>query len=330
MADKYLNSQGLSALRSWVLSKITESAGTGELASMFDVAMAEEYHVSNAADAPAVIANQLNLDGFDGRFGTSGITFKKPTVDVSSITWSQDVDENYDLTGTGTVRVYFGSAGSIAKTVRFKTPGEGKIYGVKGSNSSVAIDTGIAADYSYTFHVKGFGDTSTTVLMGAFISNSERTTFRILPSSGAAQQMWPNNQQYTGAQLGGITVTSLFEYWQKANSLRIVQGSIDSTITPSGNTDTGSVGANIFLLNEDGNSSRGYGTLIFAEILDSNSSQVAYFAPYKLHTGEVVIINTSGLTAQQIYECVELGDSATMASRILRPTGGTLIEVSSA
>lgn len=311
-------------IKQYILNK----CGSASLASMFDIAIHDVYYVTTESEAPTVIANDLNLDGFAIPIGTSGISWKKPTVTIPMIEWDTTVDENYDITGIGTVMVHFGDAGSISKTVTFKKLGDGKLYGVKGSNANVAIDTGIAADYSYTLHAKGFAETSTTVLIGAYVSNSERTTFRLLPSSNAAQQMWSNNTQYTSAQLGGITVTSLFEYWQKANSLRIVQGSIDSAIIPTGNTESGSVGANLFLLNEDANSARGYGTLLFAEILDANGDQIAYFAPFKLNSGEIVIINTRNLTAQQIYDIVQNGDGSSYASgRILRPSGGTLIEV---
>ncbi|MBQ6734851.1 MAG: hypothetical protein IJR00_08085 [Lachnospiraceae bacterium] len=308
--------------------RIVGTMAQGNLASLFEIAFQDVYHVASEAEAPDIIANELNIDGFAVPIGTSGISWKKPTVTISEIIWDTNVDENYDLVGTGTVQVSFGEAGSISKAVTFKKSGEGKIYGVKGSSASTYIDTGIAADYGYTLHAKGFAETSTTTLIGAFVSNSARTTLRMLPASNAVQQMWPGNTQYSSAQLGGISVTSVFEYWQKANSLRVVQNNIDNTITPSGNTASGSVGANLLLLNEDISTYRGYGTLLFAEVLDSNGDQIAYFAPYKLHSGEVVIINTSGLTAQQVYDIVENGDSAQMASRIFRPSRGTLIEVS--
>lgn len=298
------------------------------VASLFELNLADTYNVMNESEAPTIIADALNIDGFVSPIGTSGIYWKKPVVTIPSIDWATTVDENYDIIGTGTVIVRFGDAGAISKTVTFKKPGEGKIYGAKTSAANTYIDTGIAADYSYTLHAKGNGDVGTTVLLGSYVSNTARTTFRILPSSGAAQQMWANNTQYSSTQLGGVVVTSIFEYWQKANYLRVVQGDIDSTLTPTGNIDSGSVGANIYLFNEDANSSRGYGTLIFAEVLNGNGEQIAYFAPFKLlNSEEIVIINTSGLTAQQIYDIVENGDSSAYASRILRPTRGTLVEV---
>ena len=327
--------QAVLTIQNWLtgaenrISALEAAGGTGtNVEDLFNIALSDTYHINDDVDASAVIANELNLRGFASQIGTSGITWKAPTVYVPSITWSSDVDENYDLIASVPVSVNFGSLGTISKTITFKKPGEGKLYAAKLSSTNAYIDTGVAADYGHTLHAKGFGETSTTTLLGAFVSNSERATFRILPSSGAAQHMWPINQQYSSAQLGGITVTSVFEYWQKANYLRVVQGNIDTVITPSGNTGTGSVGANYFLLSEDAATSRGYGTVVFAEILDSNNTQVAYFAPYKLHSGEVVFLNTSGLTAQQIYDVVETGDSSVNASRIIRPANGTLVEVS--
>ena len=322
--------QALALMQQWANEtesriETLENTSNGSFASMFEIALPDVMHISSDGDAVSAIETELNIDGFSQVIGTSGIRWKKPTIVLPEIEWSHTVDSNYDHTATANVRIVFGKAGAVVKTITLKKPGEGKIRAVKGSNTSVYVDTGIAADYSYTFHAKGFAETSTTVLIGAYVSNAARTTLRMLPASGAAQQMWANNQQYSSAQLGGITVTSMFEYWQKANYLRVVQGDIDATITPSGNTSSGSVGANIFLFNEDANSSRGYGTLSFAEVLQGDT-QIAYFAPYELHTGEIVIVNTAGITAQQILDIVRNGDSAEMASRILRPTNGELVD----
>ena len=302
------------------------SAGTN-VEDLFSFALSDTYHVNNDGDASAIIANELNLSGFASQIGTSGITWKAPTVYVPSITWSSDVDENYDLTASVPVSVNFGSLGTISKTITFKKPGEGKLYAAKLSNTNSSIDTGIAADYSYTLHAKGWGgEGGTSVLIGGFSTTSARTALRILPTSNKLQSQWPNNVEHTNTQTG-LQVASLFEYWQKANSLRLVQGNTDVTVSPGGNTDNGSPGVNIYLFGDDASSTRGYGVLVFAEILNSSNAQVAYFAPYKLHDGEIVIINTSGLTAQQIYDIVENGNSSTNASRILRPRTGNLIEV---
>ena len=297
---------------------IDGGAGAADMSSMFEIAMADEYHVSSQAEAP-------NLDGFVTPIGTSGISWKKPTVVVPEITWSDTVDDNYDVTGTGTVRVLFGTAGAITKTVRFKMPGEGKIYAATLENKQAAIDTGILANYAYTFRAKGYATSSTSSLIGAFVSTSERTTIRLQPGSGQVQAMWPVNVQISKAT-HGLDTTQEIEYTVNASSVTLTQGSKTYTQNISG-TSSGNPNANIYLLNEVVGGAQGYGTLVFAEILDGNGDQVAYFAPYKLHSDEIVIINTSGLTPQQIYDIVEHGDSAAMASRILRPTSGTLVEV---
>ena len=304
---------------------IDGGAGAADMSSMFEIAMADEYHVSSQAEAPEIISNALNLDGFVTPIGTSGISWKKPTVVVPEITWSDTVDDNYDVTGTGTVRVLFGTAGAITKTVRFKMPGEGKIYAATLENKQAAIDTGILANYAYTFRAKGYATSSTSSLIGAFVSTSERTTIRLQPGSGQVQAMWPTNVQIAKAT-HGLDTTQEIEYTANASGVTLTQNSKTYTQNMSG-TSSGNPNANIYLLNEVVGGAQGYGTLVFAEILDGNGDQVAYFAPYKLHSDEIVIINTSGLTPQQIYDIVEHGDSAAMASRILRPTSGTLVEV---
>ena len=296
------------------------------VASLFELNLADTYNVTNESEAPTIIADALNIDGFVSPIGTSGIYWKKPVVTIPSIDWATTVDENYDIVGTGTVIVRFGDAGAISKTVTFKKPGEGKVYGAKTSATNTYIDTGIAADYSYTYHGKGWGASSTSVLMGALVSTTARTTFRILPSSNKIQAMWPANKEVLGSSYG-FDVNKEFEYWINANEVRIKQGSVDITIPMSGTTSSGLVGANIHLFNETSSSNLGYGTSVFNEVLQGDTV-IAYFAPFKLlNSGEIVIINTSGLTAQQIYDIVENGDSSAYASRILRPTKGTLVEV---
>lgn len=302
------------------------SGSSAELASMFEIGLEDVYHVTDESAAPTIIANSINVDGFAVPIGTSGVKWAKPVVQIPPINWSTDVDDNYDLTASGVVKVWFGQAGAISKTVTFKKPGPGKVLAVSLSNKNSSIDTGIAADYSYTLHAKGHAiDGGTGVIIGGFSSTTERTGMRILPTSNKFQMQWPNNVEATNAKTG-IQTAALFEYWQKAGSTRFVQGSLDVTSTTSGNTDNGSPGTNLFLFGDDASSSRAYAVIYFAEVLQGDT-QIAYFAPYKLMgTDEIVMLNTSGLTAQQIYDIVENGDSSTYASRILRPRAGVLVE----
>lgn len=302
------------------------SGSSAELASMFEIALDDVYNVTSDEEAPIIIANSINVDGFAVPIGNSGIAYAKPTIQIPQLTWSDTVDDNYDFTASGVVKVWFGQAGAISKTVTFKKPGPGKVLAVSLSNKNSSIDTGIAADYSYTLHAKGHAiDGGTGVIIGGFNSTTARTGMRILPTSNKFQMQWPNNVEATNAQTG-IQTASLFEYWQKAGSTRFVQSNIDVTSTTAGNTDNGNPGTNLYLFGDDAASSRGYAVIYFAEVLQGDT-QIAYFAPYKLAgTDEIVILNTSGLTAQQIYDIVENGDSSAYASRILRPRSGVLVE----
>lgn len=306
---------------------VLENTSGGSFSSMFEINLSDVYHVTDESGVIPMIENTLNVDGFATQIGTSGIKWKKPTIVLpSTVNWSNEVDDNYDLTATVNVRIVFGEAGAVVKTVTLKKPGPGKVLAVMSSNNA-SIDTGVAANYSYTLHAKGYGrDGGTSVLIGGFVSTSERTSLRILPTSNKFQSQWPNNTEHTNAQTG-IQVTSIFEYWQKAGSVRFLQNNLDVTVAPSGNTDSNSLNTNLFLLGDEAGTSRGYGTLYFAEVLNSNNEQVAYFAPYKLDTnGEIVIVNTAGLTAQQIYDIVEHGNNSSFASRIFRPSAGSLVE----
>lgn len=321
MSDTSENAVQNKVIKAYVDTK----AGGSVLASLFNIALDDIYYVKSESDAPAVISNALNLDGFATAIGTSGISWKKPTVSISEILWVNRVDENYDLRGSAEVKVLFGEAGEISKNVTLVKPGEGKLYACALDGATGGVDTGIRSNYAYTLHAKGYGRTSTSVMIGSYVSNSERTTFRVLPSSGSIQHMWPSNVQITKATTG-VDPTKEFEYWQRAGYLRMVQGNVDYTQYPSGNTAEGNPNANLFLLNESLSTSYGYGTLCFAEVLQGDT-QIAYYAPYKITDNEVVIINTAGLTADQIYDIVLNGDAAEYGSRILRPQSGTLIEV---
>ena len=330
IVDNQMSDTSENAVQNKVIKAYVDanSGGSQALASMFDIAMADEYYVTDETEAPGIISNALNLDGFVTPIGTSGISWKKPTVTISAIDWSTTVDENYNITGTGTVQVHFGNAGAISKTVTFKKPGEGKLYAVSLEDRTAAIDTGILANYAYTFRAKGYAGGSTSSLIGAYVSNSERTTLRMQPSSGQVQAMWPSNVQIAKTT-HGLEPTQELEYTINASGVTLTQGSKTYTQSFSG-TASGNPNANIHLLNETVGGAQGNSILCEAEILQG-TTQVAFYAPFKLNSNEVVIINTSGLTAQQIYDIVQNGDSSSYATgRIFRPSSGSLIEVAAA
>ena len=308
---------------------IANSGGSAALSELFEINMADEYYVQNQSDAPNIIANAININGFTGNIGTSGIAWKKPTVSVPTISWGDTVDNDYNIVGTGTVQVAFGNAGAISKTVTFKKPGEGKLYACKMSDTTSRIDTGIAGNYAYRFHVKGHTiGSSMAVLADAFVDSTNRTTARLLGSSNKLQHMWYSNKEQQ-PETSVLNLKKMFEMTHGGNYLYATQGNQVLNPTITGQTTSGSVGANITLM---GSNASGYGNsvLSFAEILDGSGNTIAYFSPYKIQGGEVVMVNTAGLTAQQIYDIVQNGDGAENGNRIFRPTNGTLIEVTQA
>ena len=301
----------------------------GDMSDLFYMNLGDEYVVEKEADAPVVIATALNIDGFEVPVGTSGIIWKKPTVIVPPIPWSTDVDQDYNLTGQTDVEVKFGTAGSLKKTVRFKKPGPGKIYAVKLSNQTSMIDTGIGGRYEYKYIMRGHTQQGNQcVLADAFVSTTDRATVRIMGGSNKAQSMWPANREATAAQTG-IDFKKMFEMTAAANYLQIIQGATTATPSITGQTTSGAVGATITLLgSRSGN--LGMSVLASAEIRDENDATIGQYMPFKITGDEVVLIDTHGLTAQQISDIVLNGDAAEMAERIHRPTAGELVEVTKA
>lgn len=330
MEDKYVNPNGISALKQWVMQKIRDNSGNSTaFASMFELGLSDTYHIENDSDAANTISNALNLNGFNVAIGTSGIKWKKPTVVIPDITWSDSVDDNYDYTALCNVKVQFGDAGTVSKTVTFKKPGRGKIYAVKPMDGA-CIDTGIAADYSMRFHAKGHTQQGNqSAMASAFVDTSNRMTMRILGGSNKVQSMIPNNKEITAAT-AGMDFNKMFEYTQGLNYLSLIQNGKTYTPSITGHTGSGNVGTTIKLLNETNGGAYGSCVMCFCEILDSGDNVLGYFAPYKLDNGEIVMVNTYGITAQQILDIVENVSGAEMASRIFRPSVGYLMEVTQA
>ena len=302
------------------------SGGPAALAALLEINMSEPFYVQDESDAPGVISEALNINGFAQQIGTSGIRWKKPVVTVSEIEWSSIVDDNYNFTGAGTVQVSFGEAGVLTRDVTFKKPGEDKVYAVELNDNTARIETGIPADYAYRYHVKGHtigGDMA--VLADAYISNSARATARILGTSQKIQVQWPTNLEVL-ASTYGLDFQTMFEMTVGANYLEIKQGG--RTVKPPLGTHntSGDVGTDITLM---GSTTGNYGNsiLCFAEILDGSGNTIAYFEPYRIAGAEIVLLNTYGLTAQQIADIIQRGDGAEYGSRIYRPTVGILWEV---
>lgn len=353
MADKYIDPLGLSALKSWIMSKIpivdssmsdssenavqnkvvkayVDSMNGGAFASMFSIGLADSYMVEVEEDAPAVLSSALNLDGFVAPVGTSGIVWKKPSVIVPPVQWTTTVDDDYNYTGSVDVKVQFGEAGYLTKNVTFKRPGDGKLYACMMSDSTAHIETGIDAMYEYKYHAKGHPIPSQQcVLVDAYLSNTARATIRMLSGSNKFQVMWAANREVLGSSIG-MTIGKMFELTVGANYLQVTQGAQTVTPTITGHTDSGAVGTTIRLMNS-ASGNLGSAILSFAEIIDGDGQTIAKYEPYRLQGSEVVLLNTNGLAAQQIFDIVQNSDDSQYASgRIFRPTSGYLIEVTRA
>ena len=330
---KYINDY-VSALESRIATLEAASSTPGQegasgIATMFTIGLADTYYLDTADSAQSVVSSALNINGFVSQIGTSGVTWKKPSVDISTITWSENVDDNYDLIGSGNVSVSFGEAGTLTKTVSFKCPGPGKVYACMLSDPTTMIDTGIQGNYAYKYHCKGHPIAGNQcVLLDSFVSTSARATARILSGSNKVQHMWSANREVTGAN-AGMDFKKMFEFIVGANYIKLIQGSTEYEPTITGHIDSGSVGANIMLMGST-SANLGNSVLSFAEIIDETGNIIAHYSPYKIQDSEVVIVNTPGLTAQQIYDIVENGDGAEYASRIMRPDSGYLIEITQA
>lgn len=328
--DSVMSDSSENAVQNKIIKEYIDlnSGASSAFASMFELGLSDTYHINTDSDATNTVSSALNLTGFNSAIGTSGVQWKTPTVIIPDISWSDTVDDNYDFTASCNVRVRFGDAGVVSKTVTFKKPGPGKLYAVKPSNGAI-IDTGIAANYAYKYHVKGHTQQGNQcVLADAFVDTSSRATVRILGGSNKGQIMWPSNKEVTNAT-SGINFNKMFEMTVGANTCVLTQGGSVYNAPLSGHTASGTIDTNILLL---GSSVSGYnnGVMCFAEILDGSNNTLAYFAPYILESGEIVMVNTYGITAQQIYDIVENGDDAEMSSRIFRPSVGSLVEVTQA
>lgn len=301
--------------------------GSVDLSSLFEIDVPDTINLSEGEEAADIIANALNLGNFNSPINKSSISWKRPTIVIpSAIEWSDTVDDFYDFTADVNIGIKFDEAGVILKTVTLKKTGPGKIYAAKLSDVSSLIRTSIPGNYSYRYHCKGHANGSTQcVLADAFVSSTERAGARILGGSNKLQSMWYTNKEILSTS-AGMDFRKMFEMTVGANYAKLSQGTSNYSPSISGHTTSGSIGANITLMGSDAGN-LGNSTLCFAEILDGSGSTIAYFAPYKIYNDEIVIIDTHSITSQQIYDIVENGDNAEMASRIYRPESGYLIEV---
>lgn len=322
----YVGKQTLTRYDKNIKEYIYSLLGTGNgMAGLFDIAMPDTYDIQPGADTQQVIADALNLDSFQTTIGSSGISWKRPTIIVPTIQWSDTVDENYNLSANVEVAVLFSDNSAVKKTVTFRKPGPGKLVAIMTTDGAY-VDTGLTMDYSYRFKAKGHTQGGTlSVLIGAYSSNATRTTLRMLGGSQKFQSMWPNNRELTGAT-AGMNLSKVLEYDQNGSRLIVSQDGRDYTFTYTNNT-SGTADIPILLMSEETNSTTyNNGVLYYAEIYDGNDVLLRQFMPFKLSNGDIVVVDVAGLTAQQIYDIVQNGTSAEYGSRVYYPVTGSFAE----
>ena len=295
------------------------------MAGLFDIALPDEYDIQADTDAAQAIYDGLNLDGFPINIGTSGISWKKPTVVIPDINWSSTVDDNYNLTANVNIGVAFADGSAAQKTVLLRKPGPGKLIAVRTEDGAY-IDTGLTLNYGYSFKAKGYTQGgNVSVLMGAYSTNSLRTTLRILGGSQKYQSMWPANRELTGAT-AAMNLSKPFEYDQNGSRLIVMQDGKTYTFTYS-NTTSGTANVPILLMTEAaGSTTYNNGVLYSAEIYDENDVLIRQFMPFKLSNNDIVMVDIRGLTAQHIFDIVQNGTSAEYGDRVYYPSTGTLLE----
>lgn len=294
------------------------------MAGLFDIALPDEFDIQSDADAAQAVTDALNLEAFRVNIGSSGISWKKPTVVIPDINWSSTVDDNYNLTANVNVGVAFADGSAAQKTVLIRKPGPGKLIAVRTEDGAY-VDTGLTMDYSYRFKAKGYTQGgNVSVLIGAYSTNSLRTTLRMLGGSQKWQSMWPSNRELTGTT-AAMNLSRPLEYDQNGERLIVSQEGKTYTFSYS-NTTTGTANIPILLMNETPTGVYANGVFYSGEIYDSNDVLLRRFLPFKLTNNDIVMVDTANLTAQQIYDIVQNGTAAEYGSRIYYPVTGSFIE----
>lgn len=294
------------------------------MAGLFNIALPDEYDIQTDADATQTIVDALNLDAFQVNIGASGISWKKPSVVIPDIMWSSTVDDHYNLSAAVPISIAFADGSAVQKIVTMRKPGPGKLIAVRTEDGAY-VNTGLTMNYGYKFKAKGYTQGgNVSVLIGAYNSNSERTTLRMLGGSQKWQSMWPSNRELTGAS-AGMNLSKVLEYDQNGERLIVMQDGKTYTFTYS-NTLTGTGTAPIYLMNEMPTGVYANGVFYYGEIYDETDTLLKKFLPFKLSNNDIVMVDIKDLTAQQIYDIVQNGTAAEYGSRVYYPETGQFIE----
>lgn len=275
-------------------------------AAKYQPNVASEYDMGAQTDIAAYVAGWSKAAPVYG-----GIATTKPAiVTVSDYAWTGPTAD-YRQTATADVTVTFPDGSSLtARGVRFISnySAPGRVYAARLADGAGPIDTGLTMDYSYTFAAAGcVPEGLTGVLLGAYTSNSERTTMRILGGSNKVQAMWPGLYE---VQSGDLDVREIFRYRLGKGTIFVEQQ--EKYSDGYNNSDwqtTGTGSAKIYLFNESESGTFRNGILREARIYDKDGNVLRFFQPVMLNDGEIVIVDVAN--NHQVY----------------RPTVGTLEEV---
>lgn len=277
-------------------------------AAKYQPNVAREYDMGAQTDIAAYVAGWSKAALVYG-----GIATTKPAiVTVSDYAWTGPTAD-YRQTATADVIVTFPDGSSLtARGVRFISDysAPGRVYAARLADGAGPIDTGLTMDYSYRFTVSGYApEGNACVLVGAYASNEERTTLRILGGANKIQAMWPANREHYGSSLGDdLDFRTTFYYRQDGGEIYMRQGQLDAGEYHSGWQTSGTGAAKIYLFDESEAGTFRHGILHEARIYDGAGNILRYFQPAK-QNNEIVIVDIAN--GNQVY----------------RPTVGTLEEV---
>lgn len=283
-------------------SKFENSSIGIPLANILDVKFSQSYDTGGFDDIQLFLEETLALDTYLSI--TEFLKIKTLSVSVGDYQWSEPtggiVSTNADVTIT------FPDGSSVTENVNFFRYAQQSVP-VCLSEPMAFVDTGLTFDYSYEFEGKcSLQQGKQGVLIDSYLSNSERTSLRMLSGSQKFQAMWPNNKELTNT---GIDFSTPFTFIIKSSSVTIRQGAIDYHQELTG-THAGKLSQNIILLNSAANSYSFSGAIMhYAIIRDSEGNVLRHFIPSYVNN-ELVIIDIAN------------------DNTIYRPSLGVLIDMS--
>lgn len=329
----------------------TSSPQGGSAASLYELNFAEIFpadtdgfniRITEDAVLEDVISGVLRLDEFDIiTGGTCALMRKKPILEVEINGWNDALDtqkfpSEFYKTTIANIKVKFGDESYLSDFVSVcKFLGKGRrVFAAKASDGAY-IDTGLKMNGTYTFAATGWTrQNNQSVLIGAYETNTSRTTLRILGSSNKLQTMWSANQEYSNSA-SRFDFNKEFSYIQKANDLYFTQGEANYTLTGTTHTTTqNNENIPILLFNETPTAGYNYGVIRRATIRDENMQILQDFLPYEIEDENgnlvVVMIEVSDLDNQMLNKIMKYGinaDNGACADKIYKPVVGSLVEV---